>query len=59
VQIHSRLYFTGKIQLMTADTVSPIKPIYRLDPSKHPFSFTQNKGRLKLFRRPLLNLGCP
>ena len=35
-QIHSRLYFTGKIRLMTADTVSPIKPIYRLNHLKIP-----------------------
>ena len=36
-QIHSRLYFTGKIRLMTADTVSPTKTIYRLDHLKIPF----------------------
>ena len=36
VQIHSRLYFTGKIRLMTAYTVSPIKPIYRLNHLKIP-----------------------
>ena len=36
-QIHSRLYFTGKIRLMTADTVSPTKPIYRFGHLKIPF----------------------
>ena len=43
VQIHSRLYFTVKIQLMTADTVSPIKPIYQLGHLKIPLLYIKQR----------------
>lgn len=53
VQIHSRLYFTGKIQLMTADIVSPTKPISRRDHLKIPLLCIKQRPS-KLLRRPVL-----